>query len=170
MNNSAATIFLSGIKDTKGLYRLIDQLESITKELYHNQDGTITQKLRGKMLSSIEAIFAWLEQNNLEPQGDGEQKTFIEEIISNLRKIPQVKITLAFEPDDLFTSKLNDQISSLVGQKIILDIDVNHHIVGGVVLEYQGKHHDYSVEPRVNSYLKEKLDDFFDSASVGEMK
>lgn len=168
MNNSVGQIFLSGIKDTKGLYRLIDQLESITKELYHNQDGTITQKLKGKLLSSIEAIFAWLEQNNLEPKGDGEQKAFIEELVSYLKKIPQVKITLAFEPDDLFTAKLNDQISNLVGQKIILDIDVNHHIVGGVVLEYQGKHHDYSVEPRVNSYLKEKLGNLFNSTSAGD--
>lgn len=161
MNNSVLQIFLNGVKDTKGLYRLIDQLDSINKELYHNQEGTITQKLKGKLLVSIESIFVWLEQNNLEPSGDGEQRAFIEEIGNYLKKVPQVKTTLAFEPDDQFSAKLNDQISSLVGQRIILDIEVNHHIVGGVVLEYQGKHRDYSVEPKVDQYLKEKLSNFF---------
>ena len=157
MNNSAGAIFLSGIKDTKGLYRVIDQLEAVAKELYHNQEGTITQKLKGKLLASIEAIFSWLEQNKIEPNGDGEQKAFIEDIINFLKKVPQVKTTLAFEPDDLFTAKLNEQISVMVGQKVILDILVNHHIVGGIVLEYKGKYRDYSVEPRVNDYLKDNL-------------
>lgn len=157
MKEQAAQIFLNGIKDTKGLYRLIDQLEAISKELYHNQEGFITQKLKGRLLASIEAIFVWLEQNNLEPSGDGEQRAFIEEIIAYLKKIPQVRVTLAFEPDDLFTDKLNEQISALVNRRIILDISVNHHIVGGVVLEYGGKHRDYSVEPKVDRYLKDEL-------------
>jgi hypothetical protein len=161
MNETVGKIFLNGVKDTKGLYRLIDQLESVTKELYHNQEGAITQKLQGKLLASIQAIFVWLEQNKLEPAGDSEQKQFIEDIIDYLRKVPQVKVTLAFEPDDLFTSKLNEEISAQSGQKVILDISVNHHIVGGLVLEYRGKHKDYSVEPKVNDYLKNNLGKFF---------
>lgn len=37
-------IFAQGITDTKILYSLIDKLSDIAKELYHNQEGTVTQK------------------------------------------------------------------------------------------------------------------------------
>lgn len=161
MTNETAKIFLTGIKDTKGLYRLADQLEALTKELYHNQEGFLTQKLKGKMLSTVEAIFAWLEQKGWEPLGDDEQKKFIEEIVSYLRKVPQVMVTLAFEPDELFIAKINDQISALVGQKVILDIKINNKIVGGVLLEYAGKYKDYSISPRVDNFLKETVTKFF---------
>ncbi len=169
MNEQIFKIFLSGIKDTKGLYRLVDQLHSLAKELYHNQEGTITQKLQGKMLPSLQAIFQWLEQNNLEPNGDAEQKAFIDAIVTYLNKVPQVKVTLAFEPDDSFTAKLNEQISGLAGEKIILDILVNHHIVGGLTLEYRGKYRDYSVEQRVDGYLEEKLQQMLLNPKEGDL-
>lgn len=150
-------IFTSAINDTKGLYRLVDQLSSINKNLYHNLSGSIVAKTKGFLTPSLEIIFGYLEEQGLEPEGDSAQKQFLEEIISELKKVPLVKITLAFEPDDSFTAKLNETISNQVNQKIFLDILVNHHIVGGVVLEYQGKFKDYSLEPRVDQYLKEAV-------------
>lgn len=151
------SVFASSINDTKGLYRLIDQISAINKNLYHNLSGTIVSKTRGFLPPNLAAIFGYLEEQRLEPEGDGPQKQFLEEIISELKTIPVVKITLAFEPDDNFTSKLNETISTQAGQKVILDILVNHHIVGGIVVEYQGKFKDYSLEPKVDAYLKETV-------------
>lgn len=150
-------VFASSINDTKGLYRLIDQLSSINKNLYHNLSGTIVSKTKGFLSPNLETIFGYLEEQGLEPEGDTPQKQFLEEIITELKSVPMVKITLAFEPDDSFTAKINETISSLAGQKVILDILVNHHIVGGAVVEYQGKFRDYSMEPRVDQYLKDEL-------------
>lgn len=149
------SIFTSSLNDTKGLYRLIDQISAINKNLYHNLNGTIVSKTRGFLPPNLVAIFGYLEEQRLEPEGDGPQKQFLEEIITELKTIPIVKITLAFEPDDSFISKLNERISFQAGQKVILDILVNHHIVGGIVVEYQGKFKDYSLESRVDQYLKE---------------
>jgi len=161
MIEKVSQIFLNGIKDTKGLDRLVAQLQDMGRQLYHNEQGLITEKLKGKMLPSIEAIFLWLEQKGLEPQTDAEQKRFLDEIVNNLLKVPQVKVTIAFEADNLFISKINDQISQALGEKIILDILVDESIVGGAIFEYAGKHRDYSVAPKVESFLKEKVGKYF---------
>lgn len=146
-------VFASSIYDTKGLYRLIDQLSSVNKNLYHNMEGTIVTKARQFLSPNLMTIFGYLEEQGLEPSGDEAQKKFIEEIIDNLKTIPQVRLTLAFEPDDSFIARINDEISHQANQKIILDIIVNHHIVAGVVCEYQGKYKDYSQESKVDKYL-----------------
>ena len=138
---------------------MIDKLNAIIKELYHNQEGSITQKAKS-IGPSLTAVFNYLEQKGLEPKGDEAQKAYIEEVISYLKSLPIVKIKMAFEPDDTFSTKLNEVISNLVGHKIILDIEVNHHIVAGIVLEYKGKFADYSYEDRTNGFLKEKLGNF----------
>ena len=151
------TLFTTGIYDTKGLYRLIDQLSSINKNLYHNLPGTIVSKTKGFLSPGLETIFGYIEEQGLEPEGDATQKQFLEQIIAELKAVVLVKITLAFEPDDSFTVKLNESISELAGEKVILDIIVNHHIVAGAVVEYKGKFKDYSLEPKVNGYLKEAL-------------
>lgn len=150
-------IFLSSINDTKGFYRLIDQLNSVNKNLYHNMTGTIAVKCKAFLGPNLETNFGYLEEQGLEPEGDGAQKQFVEEIIKELKAVPQVRITLAFEPDDSFTAKLNEEISRQIGQKVILDILVNHHIVAGIVVEFLGKYKDYSLESKVDEYLKETL-------------
>lgn len=149
-------IFSKGISDSKSLYRLMDKLADISKELYHNKSGGITQKITG-LSPSLSAIFSYLEQKGLEPSGDSAQKTFIEEIINSLKEIPIVHVTLAFEPDESFKLRLNEEISSQAQRKIVLDMNINHHIVGGVILEFKGKYKDYSLEPNVDSYLKQTV-------------
>ena len=153
-------IFATGIADTKVLYRLIDKLNDILKELYHNKQGTITQKV-ANIGPSLTAVFNYLEKKGLEPEGDAAQKSYVEEIVKYLRALPQAKLTLAFEPDDTFSNRLNEVVSSLARRKVVLDISVNHHIIAGVTLEYQGKFADYSYESRTNSYLKQKWATFF---------
>ena len=161
--NSEFAIFANGITDTKILYSLIDKLERLTAELYHNTEGTITSKVKN-IGPSLTAIFNYLEQKGLEPQGDSAQKAYIEQVITYLKKLPIVKVTMAFEPDDTFSNRLNEVITGLVGHKIILDITVNHHIIAGLILEYQGKLGNYSFEPAANDFLKTRLHTFIEDS------
>lgn len=163
---SEFSIFASSITDTKILYLLIDKLRAISKELYHNQEGTITQKVKN-INPSLVAIFNYLEQNGLEPTGDAAQKDYLENIIKYLQRLPIVKITTAFEPDDTFSTRLNEVITNLINKKIVLDITVNHHIVAGIILEYNGKFADYSYEQATDKFLATKLSTFL---TVGSEK
>lgn len=153
------SIFAASLTDTKILYLLVDKLRAIATELYHNQDGKITEKVKN-INPSLIAVFNYLERSGLEPSGDAAQKQYIEEIIKYLLGLPIVKVTTAFEPNDTFSTRLNEVISNLAGKKIVLDITVNHHIVAGIILEYQGKYADYSYEDKTDKFLAEKLANF----------
>ena len=105
------SIFATSITDTKVLYRLVDKLNAVVKELYHNQPGAITEKAKN-IGPSLGAVFNYLEQKGLEPAGEEAQKAYITEIISYLRSLPIVRVSMAFEPDDTFSTKINELISS----------------------------------------------------------
>lgn len=106
----------------------------------------------------------------MEPSGDASQKAYIEEVIKYLRSLPIVKITLAFEPDDTFSNRINEVITSLIGGKVVLDIEVNHHIIAGITIEYKGKFADYSFEGRTEEFLKKNLRNFISEEDSEQTK
>jgi F0F1-type ATP synthase delta subunit len=157
--NPEFSIFGSAIIDTKFLYRLIDKLSEISSELYHNKEGYITEKV-GSISPSLAALFNTLAQKGYEPVGDAKQKEYLEKIIKYLRSLPIVKITLAFEPDSNFSNRLNEVISGLVGEKVVLDLSIDHRLIAGLKVEYKGKFADYSFETRSVDFLRENVPNF----------
>ncbi len=79
-----------------------------------------------------------------------------------------MKITLAFEPDDTFSNRINEVITNLAGKKIVLDVEVNHHIIAGIKIEYMGKFSDYSFETKTDEFLKKNLKNFFSGEGPSE--
>lgn len=69
------------------------------------------------------------------------QAQFVSEYLSNLSV---VRLTIAFTPNIAFERKLADLISTKL-RNVVLDIIVDPEILGGSVLEYEGKHVDKSI-------------------------
>ena len=45
------------------------------------------------------------------------------------------------------------------GKKIVLDISVDPKIVGGLIIEFAGKYHDYSLKTKVDEFIEQKITD-----------
>lgn len=157
MNQEIVSIFANNLFSTRQLYQLIDQLNNLVKDLYHNKIGTINAKIDGALPANLVGLFQEIETKNLEPTGDEGQKRFLEELVAQLKKLTLAKVTLAFEPNDEFVAKLSSEITGIVGKKVIIDISVEPKIVGGLLLEYQGHYRDYSLRSKVDEFVKQRV-------------
>lgn len=154
-DQSAFIPFANLIVDTNGLYRMINDLTMVQRALFKNKEGTIADKSRDFLASDLTDVFAEVEKNGLVPAGDAKQQEFIRDLIDYLRDLPVVKLTLAFGPTGNFLSRVNQQISTIVGRRTVLDVVVNEYIMGGAIFEYKGKVRQDTLGEKLNNTVAE---------------
>ena len=152
-NEAAFIPFVNTINETEGLFRLINLLMGAARFLFKNKEGWISQKASDFLPANLAAIFAEIEERGLEPVGDHKQMQFLKDLITCLRDLPEVRVTLAFGPTNNFVVRLNKVISDAVGRKVILDIIINQYIIGGAIFEYQGKVSEHTLAERLDQVI-----------------
>lgn len=146
--------FLALVADRGDLFRLVEQIEGLFRFLFRDRPGAISTKAGEYLTPNLAAVFRDIEEKGLEPKDDDKQSDFLYALIDYLKKVPQVKMALAFEPSINFVDRLNLSITRAAGKKIILDIKVDPRIVAGAQFEYQGKYFDGSMQKGVELFIE----------------
>jgi F0F1-type ATP synthase delta subunit len=68
-----------------------------------------------------------------------------------------MRIVIAFEPRPEFIKKIILWLREELKQKVILDLILNSEIVGGAIIEYQGKELDFSIAKKIDEIAEFKL-------------
>ena len=91
-----------------------------------------------KKIRTKEELISFLEEiAHLRKIKDKEEQP-TKELEKYLRSLPEIKLEIAFSPENNFLEKISQWFEKELGQKIILDLTVNPKIVGGAIIEYQG--------------------------------
>lgn len=97
------------------------------------------ENLIKKIRTKEEAIFYLEELARKKTREEGTA-----ELEKKLRSLPEIKLEIAFSPEDGFLNRMSDWLEKELGQKTILDITVNPKIVTGAIIEYRGNWRDFS--------------------------
>lgn len=138
-DQSAFIPFSNLIVDTNDLVRTINELTTVSRSFFKNREGTISEKSRDFLASDLVNVFAQIEKTGSVPVDDAKQQEFVTDLIAYLRDLPIVKLTIAFGPTTTYLTRVNQQISQIIGRKTVLDVLVNKKIMGGVIFEYKGR-------------------------------
>lgn len=148
-DEAAFVPFGSIVSDTGDLYRLIEQVEGLSRFLFRDKQGPISVKAGEYLTSNLAIIFKEIEDRGLEPTTDDKQSDFLSALSTYLKNIPLVKITLAFDPTLEFVAQLNKKITAAAGCKVILDVLVDESIVGGAKFEFGGKYWSSTLDGQI---------------------
>jgi len=90
----------------------------------------------------------------------GQKKIEKDEKISELEKklwsLPEIRLEIAFSPDDDFLNRVSQWLEKELGKKIILDLTINPRVVAGAIIEYQGNWRDFSLAKKIDKLISEK--------------
>jgi hypothetical protein len=64
----------------------------------------------------------------------------------SLSALKEVRVRIAFEPSEDFTQEIVREIKKRFGEEYVLDLLVQNNLLGGVVIEADGKYWDYSLK------------------------
>lgn len=140
-------------EDLLWLFSQISQLQ----KLVFKKEGLLSIKvvlLKEKINQNLYNVILEAEKNGLIFSDPKSQSDFLENLKKELSELPVLKIQIAFSPPQSTTERISRYLEKEVGKKIILDILVNPEIVGGAILEYQGKYLNLSLAKEIEKLFQ----------------
>ena len=152
-------------KNTTGNFRQLvesiytrEQLESVKDDIraisglvYKSSLGPFSNQIKNKVGPNIYFYIYNLEKTGRLPK-TASLGNFLIDLSKFLDGIEKITLTLAFVPTAGFQREIAVWLSENLGKKVVADFVVNSEIIGGLIIEYNGKYKDYSkaaeIEPR----------------------
>ena len=105
-------------------------------------------------INRSDRIFAILRENNINSESLPAVKSFIQKIQENIAALPVLSITIAFEPGEQTLKSLSEWFLINLKKQVVFDITVDHRLVAGAAINFNGKYSDFSVKPVVTRILQ----------------
>ncbi len=84
-------------------------------------------------------------------------KDFLERLQEQIGKLPVLSITLAFEPNEETLKLLDEWFSLNLKKQFIFDIEVAPDIIGGAMINFNGKYLDCTLREKFAKIVKDAL-------------
>lgn len=133
-------------KDDFGLIN--DQLDLLEAGIYETKGNTFDFVLKNKLPDSFSKLI--LKLTEFESKED-----VIKKIRERLSDVKFLELTLAIQPTQKFIEKMTDWISKSSTLNIALSIKIDQSIIGGALIEFEGKYFDGSVRSKLERILKD---------------
>lgn len=135
------------------IFSQITQLQNLAFQ----KEGLLSMKLsplKEKFNQNLYNLILEAEKSGKILSDPKTQFDFLENLKNEFSKVPVLKIEIAFSPTTKTIEKISRYLEKEVGKKIILDIFVNQEIVGGAVLEYQGRYLNLSLAKEIEKLFQ----------------
>ena len=148
-----ATLFdqiASKLRLTSDVSLVLASLEEFTDTLFAPNAATEQQQIFRKLPKEIADILSKaLTSIPVTPENQITIKREINALSDKLRACKSITLTLAFQPDDATISLFSDWIKKNIRADLLIDLQFDTSIVGGVLLIADGAYKDYSVRKKL---------------------
>jgi F0F1-type ATP synthase delta subunit len=133
------------VREATELMDLIDKLKGF---LFQTDLVQFRKTLQDNVMLS-----GFLQKKDLSTDNKEVLLALLDEKKSEILKMPQIKLTIAIDPEDSFLDKICSWFSANTGKTFLLDIAVDASIVGGLLITYNGIYRDLSLKTKLNNYF-----------------
>ncbi len=150
MTASLNKLLLENIHTKEDLDSLVSEISQLLASLYK------TEKTFDMILESgISATTAGFIERNLKKKDHATLIAGLTDLSKLLQQIRTIHLTFGFEPTHEAISNIHKWLLTNMKNIYVLEINYDPKILGGVVVEYEGRFGDYSLRKRVDLYMKE---------------
>lgn len=150
------------IRTTEELERVRQGVSVMSSAVYQEGAGDIEQLISKSLgLKTSEVLKPFLKGDKVPKEGEALHR-FFSELKEKLGSLEIVTLTLAFDPPEGFIRELSGKIRSLTGTQVILDLKVDKHLLGGVMLIYQGRYTDLSLRKRFDLKIPDNHQELYE--------
>ncbi len=143
------------IKTKHQLDLLLEEIEVLKNSIYETKAETFEDVLSKEVRDYI----ADFMRRDLKRDSEITKQEYIAGLEKALAKIKIIKLTTAIEPTDHFVETLSDWVAKNIGAGIVIDFKVNTQVVGGAMISYGGKYHDFTLAKTLDALFQQKSEE-----------
>lgn len=116
----------------------IDELlEGLYESGSESFDSVLAEKVRVRIAEQLKDLIQ---------RSEVPKEEFLKDLKKDIEKIKVLKITVAFEPTYAATKRISQWVKQNISNNTVIQTIYDKEIIGGVVVEYEGNYHDYSLK------------------------
>jgi len=138
---------LSTIKTSLDRDILLAEVEILKSALFSPKKGGLEAALK----MEIRAATALLIRSQIDKGVSLE--VYLRELADAIHKLPEVKLTLSFEPSEAILSVIYNWLITNVAKLVVINVQIDTRVVGGAVISYNGKYYDGSLNKILEATL-----------------
>ena len=138
------------------LILFLEEINLLEQVFFKNIEAPLWERAKGKVRKEFRDELQKLEKGGIISGSPEQQFSFFDELKKELQKIPQAKLEIAFEPSEDFLLRIKRWFKEENHQEVILDVTINPRVVGGVIIEYQGRYCNFSLAKKIDELISQK--------------
>lgn len=154
---------LSSIKTIEEKRRLYSEI-SLVLEVLFRQQADLEKILEAKVSPQLRAyILGLLQGKSLDETLREKIAKTLAEIKNKAEGLEAITLTLAFQAQQSTIDKISSFARQNLGENTIIEINVEPNILGGAIIVFNGRYHDYSLKTKLEEVFKTKREELFKS-------
>lgn len=150
---------LSNIKTTDQARELLSEIDILLDALFKTDTNAFEKALNSISILASQTLREAFQKDNI----SFEDKTMIKECLIGLKeemqKLKTLKLSLAFEVSEGSIDNLFAWVVKNIGEGCILDIKEDKKILGGTIIEFEGKYKDLSLKKTLEETFANKKEE-----------
>ena len=148
--------FAKKIVTKEDLIFFLEEINLVKGLIFKNINIPLSKRVKENISEDFRKELEELEKKKIISKNPEENRIFFENFRKYLQNLPEVKIEMAFQPKKKFVNKIFLWLEKETNQKVILDLIFNPEIVGGAIIEYQGKQINFSLAKKIDKLVSQK--------------
>lgn len=156
---------LRRVKTVNQARKLSSEIDVLLDDLFKtplsgaNAENGFEEGLKTIIADYSEMLKEALQKNNIQQNNQTAIKAYLKGLKEEIQKLKEIKLTFAFEPSQNSVDKFFDWVYQNLGDGIVLDISLDKSILGGTIIEYEGKYQDLSLRKKMEEVFGEKREE-----------
>ena len=135
-------------------------LDEFAKTFFSAKTSEEQQQIFKKLPKEIaDVLIAHFATEKITPENQISMTRQIDELAAKLRACQSIQMTIAFQPDDAAIALFSDWIKENIRADLLIDLQFDKSIVGGLLLIADGKYKDYTVRKNLATKFQIQRDD-----------
>lgn len=130
-----------------------EKLSKLSREAFKVQKPFQKKIFEVFSVSLAEEFLKMAEEKKVNLADSAACEAFIKQLIGEIQSMPSVKLHLSFEPSYDLLSNISKWFEDVAGRPVIIDYVVNPDLIGGALIEWNGKYFNYSLQ----KLIREKM-------------
>lgn len=131
-------------------------IEDIKLELSKDKRKTVESVLEEDNSMLGNSVAHLLQESNVDVSDTPVVIDFLTKTVNKIDSFESVELTVAVDPSEELIREVFGWLQSEINEDIILKIDIDSQILGGVRITYKGKYLDLSLSSKLEELFKNK--------------
>ena len=148
---------LTSLRTVEDLNQISSEIDNLLASIFETDDQSFDKALKSISVDTAKKINDAINKNGLNITNKELIRNFLEGLKKLLGKFKTIRLIISIEPSSSAIENIHNWVISNLGEGYLLEIETNHNLLGGAIIEFDGKYRDFTVKKNLeNLFLSKK--------------